>query len=63
MVILALATGLRCSELFGLKWCDVLWDELTLLVRRAIVTGVENEVKTNTPMQECRLTLCWPRCS
>src|SRR6267143_6915887 len=46
MVILALATGLRCSELFGLKWCDVLWDELTLLVRRAIVNGVENEVKT-----------------
>jgi len=46
MVILALATGLRCSELFGLKWCDVLWDELTLLVRRGIVTGVENEVKT-----------------
>jgi integrase len=39
MVILDLATGLRCSELFALKWCAVLWDDLTLLVRRSIVTG------------------------
>jgi integrase len=29
-----------------LQWRDVLWDELTLLVRRAIVTGVPNDVKT-----------------
>ena len=46
MVSLDLATGLRCSELFALQWRDVLWDELTLLVRRAIVTGVPSEVKT-----------------
>src|SRR6266567_4687863 len=46
MVILDLATGLRCSELFGLKWCDVLWDDLTLLVRRGIVTGIVSDVKT-----------------
>jgi integrase len=46
MVILDLATGLRCSELFALKWCDVLWDDRTLLVRRGIVTGVVSEVKT-----------------
>src|ERR1700746_2751922 len=37
MVILDLATGLRCSELFALKWCDVIWDDLRLLVRRGIV--------------------------
>src|SRR5258708_30034908 len=46
MIILDLATGLRCSELFALKWCDVIWDDLTLLVRRGIVTGVVSDVKT-----------------
>ena len=45
-VILALSTGLRCSELFALKWLDFTWDQLTVLVRRAIVNGVVGEVKT-----------------
>jgi len=45
-VILALSTGLRCSELFALKWLDFNWDQLTVLVRRAIVDGVVGEVKT-----------------
>ena len=46
MMILDLATGLRCSELLALKWCDVIWDDLTLLVRRGIVDGVVSDVKT-----------------
>jgi len=46
MVILDLATGLRCSELFALKWCGVIWDDLTLLVRRGIVDTVVSDVKT-----------------
>lgn len=45
-VILALGTGLRCSELFALKWQDINWDELTLSVSRAIVDGVVGDVKT-----------------
>jgi len=48
MVILDLATGLRCSELFALKWCDVIWDDLTLLVRRGIVDTVVSDVKTES---------------
>ena len=46
MVVMALSTGLRCSELFALKWLDIDWERLTLLVRRAIVDGVVGEVKT-----------------
>ncbi len=46
MAILDLATGLRCSELFALKWCDVVWGDLVLLVRRAIVDGIVSDVKT-----------------
>ncbi len=46
MVIMALSTGLRCSELFALKWLDIDWERLTLLVRRAIVDGVVGDVKT-----------------
>ena len=29
-VIFALSTGLRCSELFALKWLDFNWDQLTV---------------------------------
>lgn len=46
MVITALSTGLRCSELFALKWMDFDWESLTVLVRRAIVDGVIGDVKT-----------------
>jgi len=46
MVTLAIATGLRCSELLALQWSDVNWSDLTLLVRRAIVDGVVDDVKT-----------------
>jgi integrase len=46
MVILDMATGLRCSELMALKWCDFDWEKLIGLVRRAIVDGVVDDVKT-----------------
>jgi integrase len=45
-VIFALSTGLRCSELFALKWLDFDLDQLTVLVRRPIVDGVVGEIKT-----------------
>src|SRR5262249_2368448 len=46
MVILDLATCLRCSELLALQWRDVLWEERMLLVRRAIVAGVVSDWRT-----------------
>jgi integrase len=46
MVITALSTGLRASELFALRWMDFDWTGLTVLVRRAIVDGKVGEVKT-----------------
>ena len=39
-VIVVLGTGLRCCELFALKWEDIHWDALTLYIRRAFVDGV-----------------------
>lgn len=46
MVALGIATGLRCSELFALKWGDFDWANSTMFVRRAIVDGVVDVVKT-----------------
>jgi hypothetical protein len=46
MVILAMCLGLRCSELIGLQWQDFDWENLTLLVRRAVVASHVDQVKT-----------------
>jgi len=62
MVILDLATGLRCSELFALKWCDVIWDDLTLLARRGIVDTVVSDVRPHTREQACHSILRLPMC-
>jgi integrase len=46
MVILALCTGVRCSELVALKWSDFDWQNLSVYIRRAIVAGRVDDVKT-----------------
>jgi integrase len=46
MVILALCTGVRCSELVALKWSDFDWQNLSVHIRRAIVSGRLDDVKT-----------------
>jgi integrase len=46
MVILALCTGVRCSELVALKWSDFDWENLSVYIRRAIVAGRVDDVKT-----------------
>jgi integrase len=45
-VILALCTGVRCSELVALRWSDFDWQNLSVYIRRAIVSGRVDDVKT-----------------
>jgi integrase len=46
MVMVALCTGVRCSELVALKWRDFDWQNLSVYIRRAIVSGRVDDVKT-----------------
>jgi integrase len=48
LVLLAASTGLRQSELFGLKWGDMNFDEKTIYVMRSIVCGVVGPCKTES---------------
>jgi integrase len=48
LVLLAAATGLRQSELFGLKWGDIDFDQGTMSVTRSIVYGVTGPCKTES---------------
>jgi integrase len=45
-VLVAAVTGLRRSELRGLKWSDVLFDRLWLRLERGIVKGMQTRLKT-----------------
>jgi integrase len=46
MVMVSACLGLRASEVMGLRWEDVHWDELTVTVRCSAVAGRLNETKT-----------------
>ena len=46
LVLLAVSTGLRQSELFGLKWGDIDFAQRTMNVTRSIVYGVVGPCKT-----------------
>jgi len=46
MVLLAVTTGLRRSELFALKWSDVDFSNLTIDIRRSIYQGRVGNCKT-----------------
>ena len=45
-VILGMCLGLRLSEVLGLQWGDIDWEELQISVRRGVVQGRLGEVKT-----------------
>ena len=48
LALLAASTGLRQSELFGLKWSDINFTEATMNVTRSIVCGVVGPCKTES---------------
>lgn len=48
LVLLAAATGLRQSELFGLKWGDIDFTQGTMNVTRSIAYGVVGPCKTES---------------
>jgi integrase len=48
LVLLAVSTGLRQSELFGLKWGDIDFAQRTMNVTRSIVYGVVGTCKTES---------------
>jgi integrase len=51
LVLLAVSTGLRQSELFGLKWGDIDFAERTMNVTRSIVYGVVGPCKTESSQE------------
>jgi len=48
LVLIAVSTGLRQSELFGLKWGDIDFSQRTMNVTRSIVYGVVGSCKTES---------------
>jgi integrase len=46
--IVAATTGLRISEVLGLKWLDIDWKELQMNVTRSVVDGIIGKCKTET---------------
>jgi integrase len=48
LVLLAASTGLRQSELFGLKWLDIDFELKTMSVTRSVVCGVVGPCKTES---------------
>ena len=64
LVLLAVSTGLRQSELFGLKWGDIDFAQRTMNVTRSIVYGVIGPCKTESSQKPvpvhplpCRVSL------
>jgi len=46
--VVAATTGLRISEVLGLKWMDIDWEKLQMEVTRSVVDGIVGKCKTET---------------
>lgn len=47
MILVAICTGLRVSEILALQWADFDFDKLSVRVSRAVVRGIVDTVKTD----------------
>jgi hypothetical protein len=61
LVLLAFGTGLRMSELFGLKWHDIDLQKDEISVTRSIVFQVVGQCKTEVSQKPLPLDSVWPR--
>ena len=64
MVLLAVTTGLRRSELFALKWSDLDFSNLTIDIQRSIYqsTRAKSEaVRLLLPKHQFRCLSLWPQ--
>jgi len=55
MVLVGICTGLRVSEILALRWEDIDFDSQQLRVRRAVVRGIVDTVKTECSEDELPL--------
>jgi len=53
MCIVAMWLGLRVSDTLGLRWDDIDWDGLRLVVRQAHVYGRQSDLKRRLPADGC----------
>ena len=51
MVMVAASLGLRASEIVGLQWQDLNWEDLTVLIRRGVVNGRSGDTKTEASQE------------
>jgi integrase len=51
MVLVAGCLGLRISEILGLRWGDIDWGNLAVLVQRSVVGGNVYETKTEASLK------------
>jgi integrase len=56
LILLDAGTGLRMSELFGLRWKDINFQENEISVTRSIVMQVVGPCKTHTNLVEAAFT-------
>jgi integrase len=61
MVLLAVTTGLRRSELFALKWSDLDFSNLTIDIQRSIYHGKVGSCKTAASRTSIPLPLLCPQ--